>query len=86
MISHSDRRPSTRGCQTAAGCDSARRQSRSLQERYRFSRMRRPTLPSNMPPTQRRPDVSWIPVLLPNVPALLDPGPATRGCSSGAYL
>jgi hypothetical protein len=33
-----------------------------------------------MPPAQRRPDVSWLPVLLPNVQGLLDQGQATRGC------
>jgi len=33
-----------------------------------------------MPPAQRRPDVSWLPVQLPNVQALLDQGQATRGC------
>jgi hypothetical protein len=37
------------------------------------------TLP-NMPPAKRRPDDSWLPVLLPNVQALLDQGEATRGC------
>ena len=40
------------------------------------------TLPTNMPPAQRRPDVSWLPVLLPNVQALLDQGQATRGCAA----
>src|SRR5207302_1053154 len=39
------------------------------------------TLP-NMPPAKRRPDVSWLPVLLPNVQALLDQGAATRGCTA----
>lgn len=39
------------------------------------------TLPS-MPPAKRRPDVSWLPVLLPNVQALLDQGEATRGCTA----
>jgi hypothetical protein len=33
-----------------------------------------------MPRAKRRPDVSWLPVLLPNVQALLDQGEATRGC------
>jgi hypothetical protein len=35
-----------------------------------------------MPPAKRRPDVSWLPVLLPNVQALLDQGEATRGCTA----
>jgi len=35
-----------------------------------------------MPPAQRRPDASWLPVLLPNVQALLDQGQATRGCAA----
>jgi hypothetical protein len=39
------------------------------------------TLPS-MPPAKHRPDVSWLPVLLPNVQALLDQGEATRGCTA----
>jgi hypothetical protein len=39
------------------------------------------TLP-NMPLAKRRPDVSWLPVLLPNVQALLDQGEATRGCTA----
>jgi hypothetical protein len=39
------------------------------------------TLPS-MPPAKRGPDVSWLPVLLPNVQALLDQGEATRGCTA----
>jgi hypothetical protein len=34
-----------------------------------------------MPPAKRHPDVSWLPVLLPNVQALLDQGEATRGCT-----
>jgi hypothetical protein len=39
------------------------------------------TLP-NMPSAKRGPDVSWLPVLLPNVQALLDQGEATRGCTA----
>ena len=39
------------------------------------------TLPS-MPPGKRRPDVSWLPVLLRNVQVLLDQGEATRGCTA----
>jgi hypothetical protein len=39
------------------------------------------TLP-NMPPANRRPDVSWLPVLLPKVLTLLDQGQATRGCTA----
>lgn len=39
------------------------------------------TLP-NMPPAKRRPDISWLPVLLPNVQALLDQGGSTRGCTA----
>jgi len=35
-----------------------------------------------MPPAKRRPDVSWLPVLLPNVQTLLDQGQATRGCTA----
>ena len=31
---------------------------------------------------QRRPDASWLPVLLPNVQALLDQEQATRGCNA----
>jgi hypothetical protein len=43
------------------------------------------TLPTNMPPAQRRPDVSWLPVLLPNVQALLDQGQATRVLAAGLF-
>jgi hypothetical protein len=32
-----------------------------------------------MPPAKSSPDVSWLPVLLPNVQALLDLGEATPG-------
>ena len=35
-----------------------------------------------MPPANRRPDVSWLPVLLPKVLTLLDQGQATRGCTA----
>jgi hypothetical protein len=35
-----------------------------------------------MPTAKRRPDASWLPVLLPNVQALLDQGQATRGCNA----
>ena len=35
-----------------------------------------------MPPAKRHPDVSWLPVLLPNVQALLDQGKATHGCTA----
>jgi hypothetical protein len=37
-----------------------------------------------MPPAKRHPDVSWLPVLLPNAQALLDQGEATRGCTATA--
>src|SRR4029453_11770536 len=40
------------------------------------------TLPTHMSPAKRRPDVSWLPVLLPNVQVLLDQGQATRGCTA----
>ena len=36
------------------------------------------TLPT-MPPTRRRPDVSWLPTVVPTIQALLDQGEATRG-------
>lgn len=35
-----------------------------------------------MPSAKRRPDASWLPVLLPNVQALVDQGQATRGCTA----
>jgi hypothetical protein len=35
-----------------------------------------------MPSAKRHPDVSWLPVLLPNVQALLDQGEATRGTTA----
>ena len=32
-----------------------------------------------MPPARRRPDVSWLPTVVPTIQALLDQGEATRG-------
>jgi hypothetical protein len=32
-----------------------------------------------MPPARRRPDVSWLPTVVPTIQALLDEGEATRG-------
>jgi hypothetical protein len=40
--------------------------------------MGRGTLPT-MPQTRRRPDVSWLPTVVPTIQALLDQGEATRG-------
>src|SRR5207237_7563965 len=37
---------------------------------------------ADMPPAKQGPDASWLPVLLPNVRALLDQGEATRGCTA----
>jgi hypothetical protein len=32
-----------------------------------------------MPPTRRRPDISWLPTVVPTIQALLEQGEATRG-------
>jgi hypothetical protein len=34
-----------------------------------------------MPSAKRRPDVSWLPTVVPTVQALLDQGQSTRGCT-----